>query len=57
MKMTILDDLDALTPGPVETVAFYSCMALLVVLIVGVVSFTTGYAWGYLRAGILAVLG
>jgi hypothetical protein len=57
MNKTILDDLDTIAPGPVETVAFYSCMVLLVVLVVAVVSFTTGYAWAYLRAGILAVLG
>ncbi len=54
---TLLDDLDALKPGPIETVAFYTCMALLVMLVVGCISFATGYAWGYLRAGILAVLG
>ncbi|MBP7572592.1 MAG: hypothetical protein KA777_01310 [Rhodoferax sp.] len=57
MKQTILDDLDALTPTPVETFAFWTLIAMMAALCVGLVSFATGLLWAdYIHPGIVHVL-
>ena len=54
----IYDDLDALTPGPVETLAFWLLVALMLGLCVGLVSFATGLLWSdYIHPGLLWVAG
>lgn len=55
--MNEFDDLDELAITPWERGALIGSLAMIVMFVVGCISFTTGYAWGYLRAGILAVLG
>lgn len=40
------DPFDELAPpGPLETFAFYGCMFLMLLIVVGVISFTTGLLW------------
>ena len=55
--MNEFDDLDKLAIHWWEHTALFGALAMLIMFVVGCISFTTGYAWGYLRAGILAVLG
>jgi hypothetical protein len=55
--MNEFDDLDKLTPHWWESAALMGALAMIILFVVGCISFTTGYAWGYLHAGILAVLG
>ena len=53
----ISDDLDALTPGTVETIAFWTCVAMMMVLVVGCVSFATGLLWAdHIHPGIVHAL-
>lgn len=53
----ISDDLDALTPGPVETIAFWLCVCTMVMLAVGSISFATGLLWdGYIHPAIVTML-
>jgi hypothetical protein len=55
--MTVLDDLDALTPTPVEAFAFWTLIAIMSVLCVGLVSFATGLLWtDYLHPAIVKTL-
>jgi hypothetical protein len=55
--MNEFDDLDELALTPWERGALICALAMIILFVVGCISFTTGYAWGYLQAGILAVLG
>jgi hypothetical protein len=51
------DDLNALTPGPVERFAFWTCVAMMLMLAIGTVSFGTGLLWdGYIHPAIVKVL-
>jgi hypothetical protein len=38
-------DLDELTPGTVETIAFWGCVTMMAMLAVGLLSFATGLLW------------
>lgn len=52
------DDLDALTPTPVEAFAFWTLIVLMAALCVGLVSFATGLLWSdYIHPGLLWVAG
>ncbi len=50
-------DLDELTPGIVETIAFWACVLALLVLVIGSISFGTGLLWdAYIHPAIVKVL-
>ena len=55
--MNEFDDLDDFAMSPWERRAFIVVLAMIIMIVFGCLSFTTGFAWGYLRASILAVLG
>ena len=50
-------DLDELTPGIVETIAFWVCVIALLGLVIGSISFGTGLLWAdYIHPAIVKVL-
>ena len=55
--MNEFDNLDIPTLRWWENAALMGALAMIIMFVVGCISFTPGYAWGYLQAGILAVLG
>lgn len=53
--MNQFDDLDKLTLRRWESTALMGALSMIIMFVVGCISFTTGYAWGYLQAGILSL--
>jgi hypothetical protein len=53
--MNEFDDLDAPTLRWWESAALMGALGMIIMLCVGIISFTTGYAWAYLQAGILSL--
>jgi hypothetical protein len=53
--MNEFDDLDMIPLRWWESVAFWGVVAMAAGVLIGTISFATGYAWAYLRAGILSL--
>lgn len=43
--MNEFDDLDMIPMGPVETFAFWTCIAMMLGIFIGTASFATGLLW------------